>query len=74
MTISPLSTNASWASTIFDPSVAIVKDPEFELGVTKIQRSEVSLMTEEEKTVCKNLEMVECDSSAALSSGPDSSG
>ncbi len=55
-----------------DPNAAIVKDPEFESGVTKIQRGEVFLMTEEEKKVCKKLQMVECDSSAALSSGPDS--
>ncbi len=58
-----------------DPNAVIVKDPEFESGVTKIQRGEVSLMTEEEKKDLqkKKLQMVECDSSAALSSGPDSS-
>ncbi len=32
-----------------DPNAAIVKDPEFESGVTNIQRGEVSLMAEEEK-------------------------
>ncbi len=56
-----------------DPNAAIVKDPEFESRVTKIQRGEVSLMTEEEKKICKKLQMVDCGSSAALSSGPDSS-
>ncbi len=56
-----------------DPTRLLSKTPEFESGVTKIQRGEVSMMTEVEKKVCRKLQLVECDSSAALSSGPDSS-
>ncbi len=37
-----------------DPNAAIVKDPEFESGVTKIQRGEVSMMTEVEKRSAEN--------------------
>ncbi len=37
-----------------DPNAAIVKDPEFESGVTKIQRGEVALMMEEDIKVCIN--------------------
>ncbi len=36
-----------------DPNAAIVKDPEFELGVSKIRRGEVSLIMEEEKRSAK---------------------
>ncbi len=56
-----------------DPNAAIIKDPELESGVTNIQRGEMSQMTKEGKNVYKKLGMAECDSFAALSSGPVSS-
>ncbi len=52
--MSPLSTKQVGQHYI-DPYAAIVKDPEFESGVTKIQQREVSLMTKEEKRSAKTV-------------------
>ncbi len=60
VTMSPLSTQCKLGKHYIDPNAAIVKDPEFESGVTKIQRGGVS---EEEKRSAKNYKWLNANSS-----------
>ncbi len=63
---------ASWASAILIRTRLLSKTPNLSLNYKNVTRRGVC-DDGRRKTVCKKLKIVECYSSAALSSGPDSS-